>query len=80
MLPEVASEWSQRDGGGALITPVTRRPMDIDVGGLRKSNSSLAGQWREKGKEVFAGPVMAVLQVAAFPLREKMWSVWQRKL
>ena len=41
--------------------------------------ASLARQWREKGKELFAGAVMAVLQVADFPWRQKMWSVCQKK-
>lgn len=34
-IREIALEWAQREGGGALITPVTGRPMVTDVGGLR---------------------------------------------
>lgn len=63
----MASEWSQREGGGALITPATGLPMVADVGGLPNPRAEASHRRRgRRGRQVFAGTIMAVLQVADF--------------
>lgn len=83
----MASEWSQREGGGALITPVASQPMGTDVGGLQKSRSPASPHRPERRGRNFAGIIVAVLEVADFPSRKKTWSprhgnagLWSRSL